>query len=324
MSRSVHMNPELRAAIDLREDAAGGALDLTQMPLQRGREIELRMVESERSLMPTVATAVEIALSDTGKPAIKALYVSPPNPRNGTILYIHGGGWAFGSHLTHEDPVRRLSLATGMPVLSISYRLAPEHPFPAGLNDCIAAWRTLCGGRIVGVPAVGPFILVGDSAGANLAFGAMLNEIDAGRKLPDAALLFYGVYGDTFDTPSYRQWADGPVLTRAKMQRFWDWYCPKSDRQDYRAVPLLAPATHLATLPPLYMAAAQIDPLLSENEALFRVLAADTKRSDTFTIWPGVVHGALGFANRVAQIRDHVAHAGQWVQNKFPINAAKF
>ena len=324
MFKPAHINPDLLAVLEQRMHEMRGALDFTRMPPAHGRKIELQFAMNERSLMPSVGSAVEIILPNNSAPPLKALHVSPPTPRGGTILYIHGGGWAFGSHVTHQDQARRLSLATGMMVVSISYRLAPEHPFPAGLNDCIAAWHALSGGRIVGVPAVGPLILAGDSAGANLALAAMLNEIDAGGPLPDAALLFYGVYGDNFNTPSYKQWADGPVLTRAKMQRFWDWYCPKSYRQDYRAVPLLAPATHLETLPPLFMAAAEIDPLLSENEQLFRVFAADTTRNDTFTIWPGMVHAALGFANRVDQVREHVVHAGRWVQSKFPINAAKY
>ncbi len=268
--------------------------------------------------MPHVWSASEITIPRQDGSLIRALHVAPPNSRAGTILYFHGGGWAFGSHMTHEDPVRRLSLATGMTVISISYRLAPEHPFPSGLKDCVTAWRALSNGRIHGIAATPPLILAGDSAGANLALAVMLHEVDDARSLPDAAFLFYGVYNANFDTPSYLEWADGPVLTRAKMERFWDWYCPALKRGSFLASPFLAPTTLLRALPQLYIAAAEIDPLRSENEQFSDLMRNIAGRNDTLTLWPGLVHGALGYANRVEQVGEHIREVGEWANDQFP------
>ncbi|WP_420861929.1 alpha/beta hydrolase [Algirhabdus cladophorae] len=311
------LNLDLRIALEAHQRAMGGLVDFTQMPPKNGRRIELEQARNQRFLMPEVASAVEIKMMGADREPLKGMHIVPPHPRDGIILYFHGGGWAFGSHLTHEDPIRRLSLATSLSVLSISYRLAPEHLFPAGLNDCISVWRALSLGKIPQTKNTGPFILAGDSAGANLALAAMLNEVEAGNVLPDAALLFYGVYGADFDTPSYTRWASGPVLTRAKMQRFWDWYCPLPQRQDYLAAPLLAPIEHFRSLPELFISAAEIDPLLSDSEQLYRLLSMDPTRNDTFELWPGLAHGALGFAHRVDQVRDHLSAVDRWIQSRF-------
>ncbi|MEM7469819.1 MAG: alpha/beta hydrolase [Pseudomonadota bacterium] len=321
MSDIAKLNPDLRVALEDNQRAMDGLVDFTQMPPEHGRKIELEQAKSQRFLMPKVASAVEINVMCADGLPLKGLHVTPPHPGDGIILYFHGGGWAFGSHVTHEDPVRRLSLATGLPVLSISYRLAPEHPFPAGLNDCISVWRALSSGKIIQTKNDGPLVLAGDSAGANLALATMLNEVEVGNVLPDAALLFYGVYGADFGTPSYLRWAGGPVLTRAKMQRFWDWYCPRPRRQDYLAAPLLAPIEHLRSLPELFISASEIDPLLSDSEQLYRLLSTDATRNDTFELWPGMAHGALGFANRVEQVRNHLSEVDQWIQSRFQIKS---
>lgn len=321
MSDIAKLNPYLRIALEDNQRAMGGPVDFTQLPPEHGRKIELEQARNQRFLMPEVASAVEINVMGADRVPLKGLHVTPPRPADGTILYFHGGGWAFGSHVTHEDPIRRLSLATGLSVLSISYRLAPEHPFPAGLNDCISVWRALKSGKIPQSTHAGPLVLAGDSAGANLAIATMLNEVEAGNVLPDAALLFYGVYGADFDTPSYTQWASGPVLTRAKMKRFWDWYCPRPRRQDYLAAPLLAPIAHLRSLPELFISAAEIDPLLSDSEQLYRLLSTDPTRNDSFELWPGLTHGALGFANRVEQVHNHLSEVDRWIQSRFQIKA---
>ena len=107
--------------------------------------------------------------------------------------------------------------------------------------------------------------MAGDSAGANLALAAMSRLQEEGGELPATGLLFYGVYGADFTTPSYRDFADGPGLTRAKMQRFWDWYAPKDVRHLPSVAPLQADDTQLRALPPLYLNAAGLDPLRSET-----------------------------------------------------------
>ncbi len=101
----------------------------------------------------------------------------------GTILHLHGGGWVFGNIRTHHGAMARLAERSGCTVIGIDYALAPEAPFPQGLNDCAWAWRWLRAHE----PARGPWLVAGDSAGANLALSLMLDLRHAGEPLPDAA-----------------------------------------------------------------------------------------------------------------------------------------
>jgi len=149
-------------------------------------------------LAPGVAGRVLVPTNDEGK---------------GAILYFHGGGWAFCSMKTHERAARLLAIEARAPVAD--FRLAPEHPYPQGLEDCLAAWPAFA--------AVFPgrrLAMAGDSAGANLAVATMLRLQAQVAPAPDVGLLFYGVYDDDFESPSYRQHAEGPGLTRAKMRRY--------------------------------------------------------------------------------------------------------
>ncbi|MFY0634162.1 MAG: alpha/beta hydrolase [Vannielia sp.] len=197
----------------------------------------------------------------------------------GTLLYIHGGGWAGGSIALHEPSAAGMALESGWDVLSISYRLAPAHPYPAGLEDCRAAlaWLSAKGGRI----AIG-----GASAGANLALATSLSTT---HKLA-GMVLFYGVFGDDFDTESYRAHAEGPGLTRARMRDLFAMYDPDALRDE-----LIAPLkADLRGLPPALLIAAEVDVLLSENRAMAQALSGAGVPT-TWHVEPGVTHG---FINR--------------------------
>jgi acetyl esterase len=230
--------------------------------------------------------------------------VVPPNDAGrDAILHVHGGGWATGSSRTHEGAARRLAVACACPVLTVDYALSPEAPFPAGLTDVLAAWAARDGAR--------RWSVAGDSSGANLALAAMLSLIDAGNAgdLPASGLLFYGVYGAVFDTPSYQAWANGPGLTRAKMMRYWDWYAPVEARADPRMAPLAASDAALAALPPLYLNAAELDPLLSDTETLVARLRS-LGRGDVYDRVPGVVHGFMQMGDVLPAARDAFRRAG--------------
>ncbi|MCQ2003691.1 alpha/beta hydrolase [Rhizobium sp. NRK18] len=209
--------------------------------------------------------------------------------RTPVLLYIHGGGWSGGSIALNERAARELAAESGWSVLSISYRLAPAHPFPAGLDDCRAALAWL---RREG-PALGldtdRIAVGGTSAGANLAMATALAEKQQGlAKL----LLFYGVFGADFSTPSYERFAAGPGLTRERMQHLFSLYDPQGERdREPLITPLLA---DLAGLPPALLIAAECDVLCSDSERMADAL----RRAGVETslhIEPGVTHG---FINR--------------------------
>jgi len=281
-----------------REDAGLG--DPTLLAPRIGRAMaEMSNVRWNLQLPEMEARTVLIA-------GLPARLVTPPND-NGreAIFHLHGGGWAFCSPLTHEGAARRLALACACPVLTIDYRLAPEHPWPAGLEDAEAAWEARDKTR--------RWSMAGDSAGANLALGLMLRRIASGADLPHMGLLFYGVYGADFETESYRRCAEGPGLTRAKMMRYWDWYCPAAQRAEPTAAPLAATDAELAQLPPLYLNAAAIDPLCSDSEALVQRLHA-LGRTDRFDRVEGVVHGFMQMGSMLPEARAAFQRAGEEFQ----------
>ncbi|MDB5848565.1 MAG: hypothetical protein JWP29_2317, partial [Rhodoferax sp.] len=143
--------------------------------------------------------------------------------RAGTQQYLHGGGWVFGSIHTHRGAMARLAELSGLTVVGIDYRLAPEAPFPTGLNDAVWAWHWLRSeqARALGTAPQGPWFVAGDSSGANIALSMMLDLRHAGAQLPDAALLFYGVFSANHQTESHLRCGQGQFgLSSEKMA----WY----------------------------------------------------------------------------------------------------
>ena len=145
---------------------------------------------------------------------------------------------------------------------------------------------------------------------ANLALALILHEQQAQRTIPGYAVLFYGVYDTDFDTPSYRKFAEGPGLTRSKMQRYLNWYIGSSQPSN----PLISinrtSDELLSALPPLYLCAAEIDPLCSDTENLHARLQA-LGRQDILYIVPGVVHGFLQMTLKLRAARDATTHAAK-------------
>ncbi|SFB17324.1 acetyl esterase [Poseidonocella pacifica] len=275
-----------------------GLADPTTLTPEAGRALATLTNMRWNADLPDVAEARTVMIAD-----LPARYVVPHNDAGtDAILHVHGGGFAFCSAATHEGAARRLAIACRAPVLTIDYRLAPEQPYPAGLDDLQDAWNARAPER--------RWSVAGDSAGANLALCAMLRLINEGAELPAQALLFYGVYDANFDTPSYLTYAEGPGLTRAKMQRYWDWYAPAGARNVETVAPLRASDAQLRALPPLYLNAAGLDPLRSESEMLAARLHA-LSRTDPFDLIDGVVHGFMQMGSFLPEARHAFDKAGE-------------
>ena len=206
-------------------------------------------------------------------------------------LYLHGGGWVFCSPDTHDNVCRRLARAGRFVVASVDYGLAPERPFPHGLDDCAAAlaWLRREGATLDVDP--GRLALAGDSAGANLALALCLRLRDAGEPLPRAAALVYGAFSDDHESPSHAAFGNGDyLLSTAMMRWFWDLYVPdRARRRDPLAQPLHA---DLRGLPPLYVSAAEFDPLRDDSERLARRLV-DAGVPFDYRLWRGVTHACF-------------------------------
>jgi acetyl esterase len=300
------LTPELAALLATIDAEIGPQPDPTLLPPAEGRALSERLNRRWNTDLPTMATVNEVIVPTDpilGSAECHMQILVPPHPGEGAILFIHGGGFAFCGPKTHERCTRLLAHKSSLPLLVPDYRLAPEHPFPAGLCDVVACLRLAFDMTSSTGTRRGPLLIAGDSAGANLALAAMLHEHDAGRKLPDGALLFYGVYGADFETPSYRRFRDGPGLTTAKMQRYWDWYLPDATaRNNPLASPVHADEEALRALPPLHLMAAEIDPLLSDTLALAARLQT-AGRQDHVHLVRGVTHGFLQMTNALDEAR---------------------
>jgi len=290
-------SPTMQTVLDRLAAEDAGLADPTTLAPQHGRALaELTNLRWNADLPPVREARTVMHAGLPGR------WIVPENASIAdAILHVHGGGWAFCSAATHEAASRRLAIACGCPVLTVDYRLAPEHPYPAGLDDLLQAWQARDPTR--------RWSLAGDSAGANLALAAALRLVAAGEAMPATLLLFYGVYGADFETDSYLERENGPGLTRAKMIRYWDWYAPAAVRDDPSVSPLAAADEALAALPPLYLNAAGLDPLLSDTERLVARLVG-LGRNDCFDLIEGVVHGFMQMSAALPEARDAFDRAG--------------
>lgn len=204
--------------------------------------------------------AVDLAVEDTRVPGGPPVRVYRPMGGGPALVWLHGGGWVVGDLETHDGLCRRLAAHAGCVVVAVDYRLAPEHPFPAGLEDALAAVRWARGAG----PGDGRLALGGDSAGGNLAAAVTLVQRDAGERPVDLQVLVYPAVDWRREAPSHAEFATGFVLTEADIRWFQSHYRPP-DPLDPRVSPLLAPSA--AGLPPAIVTTAGFDPLRDEGEA---------------------------------------------------------
>jgi acetyl esterase len=198
----------------------------------------------------------------------------PPFP---ALIYLHGGGWSIGSAATHHKLARQLCAGAGVVVVNVDYRLAPEHPFPVPLDDCVTAarWTRANIGRFGGDGerlAIG-----GDSAGGNLS-AAVINDLRSERAFR-AALLIYGAFDLPASWRDYDRWApeEDPVLPKRAMKMMLDAYLGGgASGDDPRVSPLRADLRHF---PPACLLCGTWDPLLGESIALHDKLRAAGRES---------------------------------------------
>jgi acetyl esterase len=220
------------------------------------------------------------------------------------VAFFHGGGWVLSSVDGHDTLARRIATTTGALVVSVDYRLAPEHPYPAPHDDCWAAtaWLAEHADRWGGDPS--RLAVCGDSAGGNLAAGVAIRARDEGVELALQALV-YPCIDDRQDLyPSMTENAEGYFLTAADMRWFWDHFVPPEHRCDPRAVP--ARADDLTGVAPAYVQTAAYDPLRDEGERYAERLRAAGVPVRVVR-YPGVVHGFVSRWHTMA--RAERAHA---------------
>ena len=274
--------------------------DVMRLPVEEAR---MRMNAAALLLsdgLPAMAHIDEYSIDGEAGALRVRLYV-PPEASDGAILFIHGGGWFACDIDTHDRTMRFLARESGKRVVGLDYRLAPEHTFPAALDDTSSIWRWLVDGPLA--LTAGGVALAGDSAGANLALALAVRERNAGRPLPAGLALAYGCYAPGMETDSRQRYGDGTYgLTGARMDWFWANYLG-SELEPMEAAPLHA---RLEGLPPVYIGIAECDVLADEN----RLLAARLREAGVTVqteLWPRAVHGFLQMTRDVQIARNAVA-----------------
>lgn len=249
------MNPQL--ADLLREGARAGRRPLHSIGITAAREqIDARAKPCDVPL----ASIVDETIEHEGRAIPQRVY-EPLDPEGGTIVFAHGGGWVLGSIDSHDGIAQRLALHSKARVISVDYRLAPEYPFPAGLDDVAVALER------ASERFGGPIALAGDSAGANLATVLARHDRDSGRRMVRAQLLIYPVADSDLTRPSYGEREDEPALenlTADDMAWCWAQYVPvPGSRDDPDVAPIKADS--VKELPPAIVVVAGHDALRDEG-----------------------------------------------------------
>jgi acetyl esterase len=234
-----------------------------------------------------------------GQPLALRWYRPPaPDSDSAVLMFLHGGGFVLGDLDSHDELARKLAVGTGATVVSVDYRLAPEHPFPAGLDDAQAALEhvasSCAGGR--------PIVVVGESAGANLAATLCLTVRAGGGPQIAGQVLLYPMLDPGCDTLSYAENAEGYYITAHHLRWFWTQYVGAgAATTDPYVSPLRA--DDLRGLPPAHVVTAERDPLRDEGEAYARLLA-EHGVPVTAQRYDDAFHGFVGFDAELAVARE--------------------
>ena len=301
----------------LTEMAAAGGPQLIDLPPAEGREMFRAMQPMDG--LPEVGSVSNRTIAGPGDEIALRIYTPTAPPELGehypVLVIFHGGGWVIGDLDTADSSCRDICQLANCVVVSVDYRLAPEHPYPAAVEDCYAAtcWVAEHAGELQADAsrlAVG-----GDSAGGNLAAVVSLMSRDKGYPSIGFQLLIYPVTDAASNTPSYRENAEGYLLTAEAMAWFWDHYIPNAEqRQNPYASP--ASAADLSGLPPALVLTAEFDPLRDEGEAYAKALANAGINTEQVR-YDGLIHGFFGMSHAVPAGRAGVEKACAVLKDHF-------
>lgn len=265
----------------------------------RARANQAAMFFNDR--LPAMAGVRDHSVVGEGGPIRVRHYCPVGGSRAGTIFYAHGGGWFACDVDTHDRALRYLAHASALDVVSLDYRLAPDHPYPAALDDCRLVWTWLHrNGEAQGIPT-GKVAVAGDSAGANLVLALAIDARDNHLPTPCGLALFYGCFAPGLLTDARGRYGNGDYgLTGERMDWYWSNYLGDAIAEP---PPLAAPLkATLRGLPPVYLGAAELDVVTDDSRLLAQRLE-DAGVPVELEIWPGATHGVLQMTRDVALAR---------------------
>jgi acetyl esterase len=293
---------------------------LRSLPSTQPASLEELRVETDRGLLAMQGALEPVERVENIHPdgLVRMRAYWPVTEQRGgrlpAVVFAHAGGWCLVSLDTYDNPCCALANATGCVVVSVDYRLAPEYPYPAPLEDFYRAvsWVADHADQLGIDPS--RIVVAGDSAGGNLAAGVALLSRD--RKGPAIAhqLLMYPPLDVDFNTPSYGEFAEGYYLTRDAMKFCWQAYLgDQLSRPPIYAAPLRA---DLGGLPPATILVNEFDPLLSEGEAFAQRLE-EAGVSTKLVRLEGMIHACIHMLGIASAARSLFVHAGREIRHQF-------
>jgi acetyl esterase/lipase len=300
----IELDPEIAKVVAAMNALPGTAEDVPIEQARAGHETETAELSGPGQAVGNVHD--QTIPGPAGEIAVRVYTPVGEHPLP-VVGYFHGGGWAIGSLDSFDTVARALANAACAIVVSVDYRLAPEHPFPAAVDDCLAAtrWLAASASSLSGDP--GRLALAGDSAGANLATVVARRLRDEGDSPVRFQALIYPAIDARLNTPSYRDFAEGYGLTALSMKRFWGLYLDGADGADPDASPLRA--GDLSGLPPAFVLTAEADVLRDEGEAYAERLR-EAGVEVTLRRFDGATHGFWRWQAKAALSRRAVREVG--------------
>ncbi|PID46857.1 MAG: alpha/beta hydrolase [Proteobacteria bacterium] len=304
------MSPETKVVFAYLRNIQKQAFELLRdLPARR------ELIESYFAIDPSTHD-VEGRYFDVNAGGVSAEWVLADNANpNHRLLYIHGGSWVSGSPASYRGLTSRISRATACAVLSIDYRLAPENPFPAGLNDCCDAYQWMLENGPNGVAPAEKSVICGDSAGGNLSLSSVLRLQDLGVTEIDAAIAISPAVDFRGRSPSIKTRADrDPIIHPAIFEALKPLYLPEGqDIRDPYVSPLLG---DLSQFPPLLLQVGDAEVLLDESTRMAEKLKLHN-RDVTLEVWDEMPHVFQGFAPYLPEASLAIQSIGDFVQRQF-------
>ncbi|MBB3929816.1 acetyl esterase [Kaistia hirudinis] len=289
------LSPEANAAMAFIATLADGLPPLSELDSEEAKRLTNPLSAAySQSALKGLATITRTTLPLAGGAMPVHVIDAAPGTPQPLFIFVHGGGWVLLRPDAFDHVCEDIAVALGCKVVSLDYPVAPQAPCPKPLDACVEAVRYLKAHGVPGLAIEGATYIGGDSAGANLSLGTLL-RLKGDAASPDAGVLFYGVFDDDHTTRSHQVYGDGRFyLSTADMDWFWRYYTEGVPEAALAEARLLH--ADLAGLPPLFLAAAELDPLRDDTTNLADRLEAAGVAHELHLI-AGGLHGCINFAS---------------------------
>ncbi len=261
-------------------------------------------------LTVTNPPAPDIVVHEAEVGGVKGAWIeTPQSRRRHVIFYIHGGAFVAGSIRSHQSIAGELARHARARVFSVEYRLAPEAPFPAPLEDCITAYRS-----VINRSEIKKLAVAGDSAGGGLALSTMMDARNRGMRQADAAYLISPWADLRCGAASYQDLRDSdPIISRELLQKTAGLYLSGGDPRDKRASPIFG---EFHDLPPILIQVGACEVLLNDSKEIARK-AVDSGVHATLDVWPDMIHVWHAFTSFLPQANEALQRAGDYLNSSW-------